>query len=164
MNECLKKENHYEIILNRKHKGICLIDVEDYDLIKQYTWTLNKIGYVRASINKKDALLHRFLFNVTDTKVLVHHINHNTLDNRRCNLMIANKSINAMDKIMQSNNTSGVIGVYWAKENDREHRWKAVITVYKKTINLGRYRKLEDAIKARKEGEIKYFGEYRNKN
>ena len=41
-------------------------------------------------------------------------------------------------------------------------RGSAIIIDYK-NIYLGRYTNKEDAIKARKQAEIKYFGKYRNK-
>lgn len=40
------------------------------------------------------------------------------------------------------------------------NKWRAYITVNKKQISLGLFNKKEDAIKARKEGELKYFGEF----
>ena len=43
------------------------------------------------------------------------------------------------------------------------NKWIAQITVNYKNIHLGRYENIEDAIKARKEAEVKYFGEYRYK-
>lgn len=41
---------------------------------------------------------------------------------------------------------------------------RAYITVHKKTIGLGQYDTFEDAVKARLEAEIEYFGEYRGRN
>ena len=51
-------------------------------------------------------------------------------------------------------NKSGVTGVCWDKSHNR---WKAQITLRKQTINLGRFDKFDDAVKARKEAEEKYF-------
>lgn len=52
------------------------------------------------------------------------------------------------------NNKSGHKGVYWCKS---EGIWKAVIYVQKKSIYLGGYHDIKDAIEARKEAEEKYF-------
>lgn len=52
------------------------------------------------------------------------------------------------------NNTSGVIGVSF---NRRKQKWVARITFKKNVLSLGSYTKKEDAIKARKEAEEKYF-------
>lgn len=51
------------------------------------------------------------------------------------------------------NNTSGYTGVIWQKS---QNRWRASINVNHKHIYLGQYRKLEDAVKARKEAESRY--------
>lgn len=53
-----------------------------------------------------------------------------------------------------SNNTSGCKGVYW---NKNEGKWHARITFKNKVHSLGRYENKEDAIKARKEAEEKFF-------
>lgn len=53
-------------------------------------------------------------------------------------------------------NTSGCIGVHW---NKRSNKWVASITVAnKKKVSLGYYVDINDAIKARKEAEQKYWG------
>ena len=56
-----------------------------------------------------------------------------------------------------SNNTSGVTGVDWHKG---WKKWRVRITVNHKTISLGAFDSMDDAIKARKEAEQKYFGEF----
>lgn len=66
-----------------------------------------------------------------------------------------------MNRSMRSDNTSGVTGVYWCKSRNK---WNAEIRINSKKINLGYFINKEDAIKARKRAEIKYFGEYRNKD
>jgi hypothetical protein len=62
-----------------------------------------------------------------------------------------------MNKGIISNNTSGATGVIW---NKRLNKWQSRITVDKKDIYLGSYNNFEDAVKARKEAEEKYFGEF----
>jgi len=56
---------------------------------------------------------------------------------------------------LSKNNTSGTKGVSW--DNSRM-KWIAHISINKKHVGLGRYEKLEDAIKARKAAEVKYWG------
>jgi hypothetical protein len=50
-------------------------------------------------------------------------------------------------------NSSGYTGVVWDKDRNK---WASAINVHRKTIHLGRFANKEDAIKARKEAEIKY--------
>lgn len=52
------------------------------------------------------------------------------------------------------NNTSGVKGVSWNKSKEA---WEAYIGIHGKRINLGRYAKFEDAVKARKFAEEEYY-------
>jgi len=47
---------------------------------------------------------------------------------------------------MQSNNTSGYIGVYYQTSRDR---WVAVITIKGKHVHLGRYKDVDSAVKVR---------------
>ena len=134
-------------------------DLEDYDLIKDYCWHLDAYGYVISQNsgtknNRKHIKMHRVLlpkFKIVD------HINHNKRDNRKYNLREVTDSQNSMNKGIRSNNTSGVTGVYFKKESNK---WFAIITVNKKIINLGYFKNFEDAVKARKEAEEKYYGEF----
>lgn len=85
------------------------------------------------------------------------HKNANKHDNRKENLRDATHSQNNMNRGVQSNSTSGITGVRWDK---RQQKWTAKIKINKRTISLGSYVLKEDAIKARKEAEEKYFGEF----
>ena len=55
---------------------------------------------------------------------------------------------------LNSNNTSGVKGVYW---NGRDNTWVARISVQGRRIYLGSYAKLDDAVAARKAAEDQYY-------
>ena len=52
------------------------------------------------------------------------------------------------------NNTSGFKGIHWST---REEIWVVQIGFKGKNIKIGRFKNLDDAIKARKEAEKKYF-------
>lgn len=135
-------------------------DLEDYDLIRDYCWSINKNGYV-VSIDKdtrKTILLHRIVINCQDNLMPDHiHGKGTRYDNRKSNLRIATKQQNGMNAALSKNNTSGVTGVIWHK---RDNVWQARIKVNYKYIHLGYFNSFEDAVKARKEAEEKYFGEF----
>jgi hypothetical protein len=59
------------------------------------------------------------------------------------------KSIN-----IPKNNTSGFKGVCYLKNRKK---WQASLMIKGKTIHLGTFERIEDAIRARKNGEIKYY-------
>jgi hypothetical protein len=64
---------------------------------------------------------------------------------------------NRMNHSRFKNNTSGYSGVTYRKE---KNQWIARITVNYKRIFLGYFETKEEAIKARKQAERKYYGEY----
>ena len=91
--------------------------------------------------------------------MVVDHINHDKLDNRKDNLRICSTRQNTMNQDVSKNNTSGITGVGWDKSSNK---WIAYIKVNYRQITLGRFTNLDDAIQARMDAEIEYFGEYRN--
>ena len=133
-------------------------DLDDYNLIKDYCWS----EYITHGYHL--LCTHDFKNNKKNTRMSgilgcenYDHIDRNPLNNRRCNLRPATQSENMHNKSKQRNNTSGIIGVHW-KTNDQ--KWKAQIVVNNKQISLGYYKNKDDAIKARLEAELKYFGEF----
>lgn len=165
-NKGMAKENVWDI--TSKEYGIgytskgeeFYFDKEDFDKIKDYYWMINGNGYVVTSNNKKH--MHRLIMGVDGedwTKIQIDHVHgENTKhDNRKFNLRVVNSSQNGMNKPMYANNTSGCTGVYWDKSRNR---WKVIIQVNKKPKYIGMYKKFEDAKRARKEAEDKYYGEF----
>lgn len=140
-------------------------DLEDYDKIKDYYWYVRKgymcaknriIGNSKLENLPQTIRMNRLVMNCYDD-MYVDHKNHNILDNRKSNLRICTAQKNNRNKSISNHNTSGVTGVSWY---NNEHKWGAYITINNKHISLGRYNNFEDAVKARKEAEKKYFGEY----
>lgn len=114
---CIENNIAYIEIAENKYT---IIDFEDLDKVIKYAWYINNKGYVYTRQNGKTMFLPRVIMNVidnTEKQVTVDHINHNTLDNRRCNLRIANQSEQNMNQGIQENNTSGVTGVSWKEKN-----------------------------------------------
>ena len=136
-------------------------DLEDYDLIKSYTWLEMKNGYIFAHPNKDDYIyLHRLIMNPSDDEI-VDHKKHRLFDNRKDFLRIGNQSQNMMNASKRIDNTSGTTGI---SQLSRDGKWSAEIQFNNKKIRLGIFEDLEDAIKARKEAEEKYFGEWSLEN
>lgn len=156
-NEIIIYNDYAEIVLYDKkcnEKGRTKIDIEDVEKCKDIKWGLiNKGTYVHSKIG----LLHRFIKSENGNDTHIDHINHDTLDNRKENLRIVTPSQNAMNHKLHKHNTSGYNGVWFRKERKT---WVAEIILNSKKINLGNYKNIEDAILARKNADIKYFGEY----
>jgi hypothetical protein len=151
------KYKDYAVIFLYNQKGLKIaetkVDLDELREIKRYKWRLTNNGYVKTGDN---ILLHRFIMNCSNNKV-VDHINKDKLDNRKNNLRICEQTHNLMNSKISKDNKSGYKGVGFHKPSKK---WRARITVDKKTIYLGLFNSKEDAIKARREAEIKYFGEY----
>jgi hypothetical protein len=98
---------------------VAIIDNDDYELIKPYSWCLNynKSGlfysYSYSRINGKKCVLpmHRLILNAP-TGMLVDHINRDGLDNRVANLRLCSHSENMANRKMSISNKTGVRGVY----------------------------------------------------
>ena len=161
-----KKENAYDLT-NEYGIGYTFkneefyFDLEDYDLIKDYCWHINKEGYVvaRDCDSKKVIKMHRLIMGCLNCRITIDHKHgkHTKNDNRKDNLRICTSSQNGMNRDTFPNNMSGVTGVSYDK---RSKKWVAYITVNRKRHNLGYYNNFEDAVNARKNGEEKYFGEF----
>ena len=155
-NEIIEYEDYAEIILYDKDNNEVarvMIDLEYVDVVKDYKWYLKQEGY---AFNKEIGYLHRFIMNPPKDMV-VDHINQDKLDNRRENLRICTDQENKLNHSIYSNNTSGASGVNWSK---RYNKWEAQLQVDRKVIYLGRYNTKEEAIEARRQAEIEYFGEF----
>lgn len=114
-----------------------------------------KVNYPKCrtiSINHFDYQAHRlaWLYMKGEWPNIVDHYNRNPHDNRWCNLKNGTQLQNCRNKSISSLNTSGVTGVYWDKNRGQ---WKASISVNNKTVNLGRFKELHDAVSARRKAE-----------
>lgn len=84
---------------------------------------------------------------------VIDHINQDPLDNRISNLRDVEQVDNMRNMRILNTNKSGITGVSWDKANNK---WRASINIGNKGVNLGRYSELNDAIKARREANLKY--------
>lgn len=136
-------------------------DLEDYDRIKGYTWYKNTQGYFCSINNGKNIRLHRLVMGLPDMIYDIDHKKHNLFDNRKNQLRICKHSDNIHNHIQHKHNTSGETGVFFEKYTNK---WKATIKYLNKNITVGRFSNFDEAVKARKEAEEKYFGEYSYSN
>lgn len=128
-----------------------------FDLVTSHVWGKCANGYSVTYDNGVGILAHRLLLNPKADE-LVDHINGNKKDNRLSNLRVCNKSQNAYNSKIRSNNKSGYTGVYYRHDTNK---WVAEIKHLNKKIYLGCFANLEDAISSRKEAEYKYMKEFR---
>jgi hypothetical protein len=87
----------------------------------------------------------------------IDHINGIPLDNRIANLREATRLQNVSNQKIRVNNTTGIKGVSWSKKSKR---WYAYISQERKMYALGLFDNLDEAVKTRKDAEIRFFGEF----
>lgn len=131
-----------------------IFDKKDLQKVKKHKWRYekkigNQHGYVTADINDKTAKIHQIILGKIDG-LEIDHINHNKLDNRRCNLRFVTRSQNNM-------NRSGVKGYYFDKN---KNKWFSRVIINRKQIYLGYFKTENEAKIARKEAEKKYYKQY----
>ena len=91
-----------------------LIDSEDIPLVSKYHWYVNGNGYLfhRDAKTRQPYYMHRVILGLTqDDDMVVDHLNHNKMDNRKYNIRTVTQAENCMNNIKRCTNTSGYVGV-----------------------------------------------------
>lgn len=130
-----------------------IVDLDDYEKVRKYIWyphhdktKPDTMIYVLANSKGEFIRLHRCIMNVTEKELVVDHINHNPLDNRKENLRVVTVTENNRNLSLRKSNTSGVIGVYY---NITKKRWIATKYFNGKLYALP-FKTKEEAIEQRK--------------
>lgn len=170
--------NYYEIRDNtvaiklKNNKGIeleTLIDLEDLEKVKklglvwhlswdkvlqQYYCSATKyLGVIDGKPNYKTILLHRVIMSGENKHV--DHLNHDTLDNRKSNLVVKSVQDNAFNrKGANRNSTTGVRNVCYDKKNNK---YLVQLQINGKNTLFGRFDNLEDAKRCAEENRNKYY-------
>lgn len=148
-----------------------IVDEEGYELFLKHIWfaTSGDYKYLRTKVVKdrkivvikfhielmKNEILKELISG--DKKIIVDHINGNVNDNRKVNLRVRTQSENNMNKKIQKNNSSGIVGVSW---NSHDKLWNSNISLNNNRIYLGSFYYFRNAVRARMEAEDKYFKEH----
>lgn len=149
--------------------GHFIIDTEDYEKIKDYKWFSKEkgVGHVLSSniynISKSTHVrVHNIIMGIDVThkgEYVIDHIDNNPLNNRKCNLRRTSDSQNGMNKRIQSNNSTGVVGVV-SKSSDNTSPWIPQIKKDGKMIRLGTRYTFDEAVKVRLKAEATMFNEH----
>ena len=131
-----------------------LVDDKDFEWLKQFKWHCGERGrYAVTKRNGTSVRMHRMI-NKTPQGFETDHINRNTFDNQRKNLRTVTHAQNMFNLGTPKNNTSGYKGVSWHKPRKK---WQANFSVNNKTVYIGLYSSIKEAILARKKVEQKYY-------
>jgi hypothetical protein len=138
-----------------------IVDEEDYQRLSQYNWCLaarSHTDYAANYTNNCCRLLHREVLKLSKGEPMVDHINHNGLDNRKCNLRLCTRNENAYNSLKKGKNTSSKYkGVCFDKNRDK---WTASICKDKVRLNIGRFDTEIEAAKSYNEKAVELHGEF----
>lgn len=150
------------------------VDEEDVKRVCSRKWYINRqqanvgryyfISNDFHNCRRVSISLHRFIMNCAPYDgLIVDHISGDTLDNRKCNLRVCNKTENTRNQTLIRKNTSisKFKGVRWHK---RDLIWCAGIRVDTESIYLGQYDNPLEGAKAYDMAAIYYFGDFSRTN
>lgn len=159
-----------EILLTKGERA--LVNIEDYDYLMQWKWSLGTHGYAvrsqkRHELNgekRRNIFMHRVILSRTLNRTLLKdeltdHINHGVRDNRRNNLRLATLSENMRNRLMAHNTKSGYKGVVLKKG-----RWVAYIKYLGVCRTIGSYDTKEEAAIAYNVMAKELWGEFAHLN
>lgn len=152
-----------KIIITKDGREV-LLDDEDYERINQSVWfSCQKKGDTRYAVRfektGKYISMHREILNPKKEQ-LVDHINHDGLDNRKCNLRLASFAENTWNRRVEKGKTSSKFkGVRWA----RGHYYVYIGKDNKKHYR-GQYKTEVEAALAYDKAALELHGEFANTN
>ena len=149
-------------ILQLTKRLFSTISDESWGLVSSKSWHVKKLGdnyyAIRQPAEGVTIYLHREILGLTtNDKVVVDHIDHDTLNNQLDNLRIVTIQENCCNRRAGKNNRSGFLGVFYDRHRNK---WVATVSYKRVTVFRNRYATFEEAKVARIEAEQKYFGEF----
>lgn len=136
-----------------------VVDAEDYSMLCGDKWIAvagNSTFYAVRRRGRKQISIHRLVMNAPEGMV-VDHINHNGLDNRKCNLRICTIAQNSCNQRSLAGSSSRYKGV-WLNKHDKI--FTASIGYNGRKIHLGTFADETEAARAYDAKAREFFGEY----
>lgn len=143
-----------------------LVDDIDYQDVSRFNWCIAKSGsrlYASRKRSRKfpgkrlTLYLHRHIMG-EPVGLMVDHINHDTLDNRRENLRVCTQTQNLQNRSgAMGRSKTGLRGVCFDRARNK---FLAQISVNGNRINLGRFKTAEEAKAVYDYANRKHFGEF----
>lgn len=151
--------------INLTQNKVAIVDDQDYDWLSRRKWYAHKgtHGYYAVRNSKKCEgkkhliRMHRAIMGLQyGDKQEIDHINHNGLDNRRCNLRVCTHRQNGYNQTSKTG-SSKYKGVSWYKPYKK---WESYIDTNGKRQKLGYFDNEIDAAKAYNDKAKELFGEF----
>jgi hypothetical protein len=145
-----------------------IVDPDDYHSLAAHKWQLHQnrtVSYAVRTVRRpgqpnKLMPMHRQVMNAPPG-MLVDHINHDGLDNRKANLRLATPSQNSRNQRKCKPTASRYKGLSWDRDGKK---WRVRIRANGRYIPLGRFNDEIQAARAYDEAAKKYHGEFASLN
>jgi hypothetical protein len=147
------------------YNDYAIVDSDLYEELNAHRWSVdlskNKFTRVTRSRKKVDPpgkskiSMHHAVIGGLPKGMVVDHINHNVLDNRRANLRVCTPAENSRNRQPLKNKQVKYKGVIFDKTS-KKNPFRAVI----KKISLGQYNVAEKAALAYNNAATEHYGEY----
>lgn len=132
-----------------KGKYLATVDDEDFERVSSMSWYAMKGANTRYAgrVPVKDGVrgsyfsMHRFVLGITDPEIIVDHITHDGMDNRKSNLRVVTAQqnrFNAKPEI-RAKAASRFFGVY-RNTSGKKNPWKAGVMKDSRYQHLGCYK------------------------
>jgi len=139
------------------------VDAEDFTWLSQLKWcaSYSTSGfYALSGVNvygkKTTVTMHRLIMNIPRKNGLsVDHINHDGLDNRKCNLRVVTHAENMRNTRLRTDSSTGYKGVQKSRD-----KFMAMLTCHGKTHYIGSFDTPLEAALARDKVAIEVHGEF----
>lgn len=156
-----------EILLTQNKTA--LVDDEDFEYLNRWRWYADKgyktfyayrFEYPFGNGERRKIYMHKCILNSTNN-IKTDHKDGNGLNNQKLNLRLATHSQNISNSRLHSNNTSGYIGVYYSKTEDK---FRGEVRLNGKRLLTKRFNLPQEAALSRDKLAIKLQGEFANLN
>lgn len=120
---------------------------------------VNTCGYVSVSIKDRKYPVHRLIWVMHENEPVefIDHINRDRRDNRIENLRAATNAENTRNAGIRKDNTSGVKGVSWRRQN---RKWSGKVCFQGQQYHAGYFETKEECAKAVQELRNRLHGEF----
>ena len=158
MGKSSKYKNTYMYVDDRTllvtcwNKRFFLIDAEDFHLLGDHYWSVDKFGYVQTNMRGKCVVLSRLLMNAPQDKY-VDHINHKPFDNRKQNLRVCTPSENARNQT--------AFDPYGCRRGIKKNSgFFTAVFNHRSIRRSARFKTYSEAVAQRTQWEEEFFGEF----
>ena len=149
-------------ISSKKYSNLfAKVDDRDYGYLNSWKWGImkSKGNFYAKRYNgggKRLSMARAIMFPLR--KLVVDHINHDTLDNQRHNLRICTNAQNIRNQKLRRDNRSGLTGIIWHK---KAKKWMAYFVFNGNQVYLGIFKCPLLAKIAYDNTTKKHYGEYK---